>query len=67
MTPMTRLYTTSQAGEILGVTGNTVWRWVREKRIPATDLTGGDGKPKLRISADDLQRFIENQKLEESA
>lgn len=64
---MTRLYTTDQAGEILGVTGVTVWRWVKAGRIQATDLTSGDGKPKLRISADDLQRFIDDHKLDESA
>lgn len=64
---MIRLYTTDQAGEILGVTGNTVWRWVKAGRITATDLTSGDGKPKLRISADDLQKFIDDHKLDETA
>lgn len=62
-----QLYTTREAGEILGVTRATVWRWVNAGRIQAIDLTEGEGKAKLRIRGDDLQSFIDDQTLELSA
>lgn len=58
----TQLHTTAEAGQILGVTGVTVWRWVNAGRIRAVDIGAGD-KPKLRIRDDDLQAFIEEQTL----
>lgn len=63
----TKLYTTREAGEILGITGRTVRRWARTGRLQAINLTEGDGKAKLRIHADELQRFIDDQTLDESA
>lgn len=63
----TQLYSTREAGEILGVTGVTVWRWVKRGRIPAVNLTEGEGKARLRIRADELQKFIDDHALDESA
>lgn len=62
----TQLYTTAEAGELLGVSGVTVWRWINAGRIRAVELGTGD-KPKLRIRDDDLQQFIEDRTLELSA
>lgn len=62
----TKLYTTAEAGEILGVTGKTVWVWVNAGRIRAVNLSTG-GKPKLRIREDDLQKFIEERTLGKTA
>lgn len=61
----TQLYSTREAGEILGVTGLTVWRWVRDGRIPAVNLTEGDGRAKFRIRADELQKFIDRLTLDD--
>jgi excisionase family DNA binding protein len=58
----TQLYTTAEAGEILGVTSVTVWRWINAGRIRAVELGTAD-KPKLRIREDDLQKFIEERTL----
>lgn len=63
-----QLYTTREAGEILGVTAMSVWRYVKAGRLRAVNLAGPDAtRPKLRIRADDLQKFIDNRTLEESA
>lgn len=63
----TQLYTTREAGEILGVTGYTIWRWAKAGRIPAVNLAEGESRAKLRIRADDLQQFIDANKLDLSA
>lgn len=63
----TQLYSTREAGEILGVSSVTVWRWVKAGRIRAIDLTEGDEKSKLRIRGDDLQKFINTNTLERTA
>jgi excisionase family DNA binding protein len=62
----TKLYTTAEAAEILGVASITVWRWVNAGRIRAVDLSTGD-RAKLRIREDDLQKFIDDRTLEQSA
>lgn len=61
----TQLYSTREAGEILGVTRYTVWRWVKAGRIAATNLTEGEGKAKLRIRVDELQKFIDDNALDD--
>lgn len=63
----TQLYTISQAGEMLGVSSVTVWRWVNTGRIRGINLTEGEGKPMLRVRADDLLQFIDDQTLNRSA
>lgn len=63
----TQLYTTAEAGEVLGVSGITVWRWVNQGRIRAVELNDTGGKAKLRIREDDLQKFIEERTLKQSA
>lgn len=64
----TQLHTTAEAGEILGVTSVTVWRWINAGRLRAVDLAmATERKPKLRIRDDDLQQFIEDRTLEQSA
>lgn len=62
----TQLYSTAEAGKILGVTSVTVWRWVNAGRIRAVEL-GTSDRPKLRIRDDDLQQFIDERTLEQSA
>lgn len=64
----TQLYSTREAGEILGVTGMTVWRYVKAGRLRAVNLAEpGAARSKLRIRADDLQKFIDNRTLGLSA
>lgn len=67
MDSTTQLYTTREAGEILGVTAGTVWRYAKAGRLRSVNLAEGDGRAKLRIRADDLQQFIDDQTLELSA
>lgn len=63
-----RLYTTHEAGERLGVTRVTVWRYVKAGRLRAINLNlDPTAKPKYRISADELQEFIDSQTLPLSA
>jgi len=63
----TKLYTTEEAGEVLGVSGVTVWRWINTGRIRAVELNETGDKSKLRIREDDLQQFIEDRTLKTSA
>lgn len=62
----TRLYTTAEAGKRLGVSAVTVWRWINLGRIRAVEL-GTPDKPKLRIRDDDLQQFIDDRTLRQTA
>lgn len=64
---MDRLYSTAEAGDILGVTAISVWRWIKAGRIPAINLTEGDSKPKYRIRAEDLEKFLGDNALDLSA
>lgn len=62
----TQLYSTEEAGEILGVTSVTVRRWVNQGRIRVVEISTGN-RPKLRIREDDLQKFIEERTLDPTA
>ena len=45
-----------QAAKRLNVSSASVYRWVREGRLPCVQL-GGPGAP-LRISSDELERLL---------
>jgi excisionase family DNA binding protein len=70
----TKLYSTAEVGEKLGVSRVTVWRWIAAGHLRAIDLSvGPDGevfagrKARLRIREPDLQQFIDDLALNASA
>jgi excisionase family DNA binding protein len=53
-----RYLSTAQAAEIVGVSTTTMRTYVDEGRVPYTDI-GRNGRPRIRISEDDLHKFME--------
>jgi len=47
------LYTPQQVAEILGVSRRSVYRWIKEGRLPALKFVS-----QVRIRDDDLERFV---------
>ena len=62
----TQLYTTEEAGLILGVHEETVRRWVKLGRIRGVEL-GTDLRTRLRIREDDLEAFINSRTFDATA
>jgi excisionase family DNA binding protein len=56
-----RYLSTAQAAEIVGVSTTTMRTYVDEGRVPYTDI-GRNGRPRIRISEDDLHKFMEANK-----
>jgi excisionase family DNA binding protein len=48
------LLTCQQVSEALGVSVNTVWRWIRDGKLPAKKL----GRKLYRIYKADLEKFL---------
>ena len=57
----TRPLTTTQAAELLGVTGRTVQTLVRQGVIPARTLRPGGRRPAYRIDRADLLAYVARQ------
>ena len=55
---MTRLMTAREVGEVLGVSTETVLRWVRAGRLPAFRLPSGQ----LRFDASELAEWLERRR-----
>lgn len=53
------LYSTARAAELLGVNADTVRRWIRLGKLPATKL----GYKTVRVSRADLEAFLEAQRV----
>lgn len=51
--------TPAQAGELIGVSGNTIKRWVEERRLAALKLPNGY----LRFRRSDIDEFMENSRV----
>src|SRR5688572_29788452 len=47
-------YSISQAATLLGISRVTVWRWIRDGRLPVVRL----GRRTIRITRDDLDRTL---------
>jgi excisionase family DNA binding protein len=56
-----RYLSTSEAADIIGVSTTTMRSYVSGGEIPFTDV-GRNGRPRIRISEDDLRRFMEARK-----
>jgi excisionase family DNA binding protein len=52
------LYTTEEAGDLMGLSPLTIQKYIREKQIEATKIGG----KWYRIAGKELLRFIENYK-----
>lgn len=52
--------TPAEAGELIGVSGNTVKRWVAERKLAALKLPNGY----LRFRRSDIADFIESSRVE---
>lgn len=50
-----QLFTLEQAGTLLGVSAQTVWRWVARGRLPAVRL----GPRCLRVRQEDIDEFVQ--------
>lgn len=64
---MTQMYSTTEAAELLSVSPTTVFRWITAGYLPAINVGEPGKRPKIRISEDDLHRFIENRALRVTA
>ena len=51
---MEKFYTINETAEILSVHPNTIWRWIKEKKIESTKLVSGN----TRISESNLKKFV---------
>jgi excisionase family DNA binding protein len=54
-----KVYTFKEAGELLGTSHDTVNRLVRAGRLRVVNISAGDARPRFRVRADDLTKFIE--------
>lgn len=55
-----KVYTYKEAGALLGVSHDTVNRWVKAGRIRAVNVSAGTHKPRFRVREDDLLKFIDD-------
>lgn len=57
-----KMLTTRQAAECLGVSTAKVTAWIRAGQLAAIDVSAqpGTGKPRYRISEEDLARFLKS-------
>lgn len=53
-----RLYTIPDAGDVLGISRDTVYRLIRAGELRAVEVTRGS-RTRMRIRADDLQAYID--------
>jgi len=51
---MEKLYTVKEIAKILSVSQNTIWRWVREKKLKSIKLSNGA----TRFTEKDIQEFM---------
>ena len=51
---MEKLYTVKEVAEILSVSQNTIWRWVREGKLKSIKLSNGA----TRFTEKDIQEFM---------
>lgn len=65
--PAPQMYSTAEAAELLSVSPMTVWRWVTAGYLPASNVGEPGKRPKIRISEDDLRRFIDDRALRVTA
>lgn len=58
---MTRgdLFTPQQAADLLGFSAVTARRLIKEGRLPATDLHGGEGHPLWRSTRADILAYVD--------
>ena len=55
------LYTPQQVAEILGVSRRSVYRWIKEGRLPALKFVS-----QVRVKESDLEAFINKSEVEET-
>ncbi len=55
---MTEILTVEQVAQELQVNAKTVYQWIREKRLRATNI-GTKGKANWRIKRQDLNDFLD--------
>lgn len=53
------LYTVREAGEQLGIGRNAVYTLINTGELRVVNVAGAGKRPKLRVRADDLQRFVD--------
>lgn len=58
---MDGLITVRQAAKRLNLNRETIRRWIRKGRLPATQVTGGRGDP-YYIREEDLRRLFERER-----
>lgn len=58
-----RAYSVAEAAERIGVNRATVHRWVIAGRLPAFDIGAPGGRPRFRITEQDLRAFIDASRL----
>ena len=56
---MERLYTCEEIAQRYSVKDTTVWRWIRNKQLPAMNLNGSG----YRVSESDLVAFEESKRV----
>lgn len=61
------MYSTAEAADLLSVTPMTVYRWIKAGYLPASNVGKPGGRVKIRISEDDLRRYIEDRALRVTA
>lgn len=61
------MYSTAEAAELLSVKPITVFRWIKAGYLPASNIGKPGGRPKIRVSEDDLRRFIADRALRVTA
>ncbi len=54
----TKIYTTDQAAEVLQINSQTLRKWIREGKLPASKL-GSD----YRITGEDIKSFLDATKV----
>lgn len=54
-----RYLTTKQAAAEMGVSPQTVLRWINTRGLKAHDI-GVSGRPRMRIKADDLDAWVKD-------
>jgi len=60
-----RYLTTAQVAQEMGVSSNTVRRWITDRGLQYIDI--GQGRPKIRITKEDLDTWAAAQRAKQAA
>lgn len=59
---MDKYLTASEVADLLNLSVPTIRLWIKDGKLPASDVSSGTGRPAYRIRREDLDTFLDERK-----